>query len=305
MYASHDFVSDAVPSGRRFGDGSPWLLLIYGFIYWFVIVAALEPGNLVNVLGSGASPHWGRELLRVLGAGLLGSVTVPAYVSLTRRFPVSHPHLWRNALIHLICAIAAATILITLAHVLASWFLDSKSGMTMSGFRDDLAANELLLVVGLTALSGLVHLAPSCLSPTIRPAPRSNGRATANGGYEIASKAPEKAVAAIETLEIKVRGVTTRLPVGEIDWVEAQGNYIALHVGDSALLLRETLASFEARLDPACFIRVHRRTIIAIDRIARVEPASNGDAVAWLRGGGQSLRVSRLYRKSLSGKMPV
>ena len=86
--------------------------------------------------------------------------------------------------------------------------------------------------------------------------------------------------------------------VASLDWIETQGNYQALHVGDTAYLLRETSASFAARLDPSRFVRIHRRFIVAADRIRDIEPLSNGDAIVRLTSGVE-LRQSRAHRRAL------
>jgi two-component system, LytTR family, response regulator len=88
------------------------------------------------------------------------------------------------------------------------------------------------------------------------------------------------------------------VPVRDVDWIEGLGDYAGLHVGDKAHLLREPLHSLEARLDRTQFVRIHRSTIVQVERIARLEPATNRDAVVLLRGGN-SLRVSRTYRSRL------
>jgi two-component system, LytTR family, response regulator len=90
----------------------------------------------------------------------------------------------------------------------------------------------------------------------------------------------------------------TFISTGDVDWVEGLGDYAGLHVGSRTHLIRETLNSLEARLQPTEFVRIHRSSIVQIERILRVEPASNRDAVLTLRGG-TALRVSRTYRSRL------
>jgi two-component system LytT family response regulator len=104
-------------------------------------------------------------------------------------------------------------------------------------------------------------------------------------------------------------GVIKRFPVrrgneftfvqaGEVDWIEGLGDYAGLHVGGRTHLIREPLTSLEARLDQTQFVRVHRSTIVQVERIVRVEPSANRDAVLTLRDG-KTLRVSRTYRSRL------
>ena len=90
----------------------------------------------------------------------------------------------------------------------------------------------------------------------------------------------------------------TFVQVGDVDWVEGLGDYAGLHVGDRTHLVREPLTLLEARLDPTQFVRIHRSTIVQVERIARVDPSSNRDAVLTLRDG-KTLRVSRTYRSRL------
>jgi two-component system LytT family response regulator len=90
----------------------------------------------------------------------------------------------------------------------------------------------------------------------------------------------------------------TFLQVGDVDWIEGLGDYAGLHVGDRTHLVREPLTLLEARLDPTQFVRIHRSTIVQVERIARVDPSSNRDAVLTLRDG-KTLRVSRTYRSRL------
>jgi two-component system LytT family response regulator len=82
--------------------------------------------------------------------------------------------------------------------------------------------------------------------------------------------------------------------VADIDWIEADGNYLRLVTGESSHLVRETMKTVEARLDPAQFVRVHRSAIVAIDRIKSIEPREHGDYVINMASGGR-LETSRGY----------
>lgn len=265
-----------------------------------MIVAALEPGNVAGMLAQGDPPRWGEELLRIVGAGVIGSVSVPVFAYLSRWFPVSRPQLRRNGLIHLACALVVGAILIVFAHIVASGLFATGHRLTVSDLVDDLAANELLLFLGLIVLSGLAHhfLAKAAIANGSL-ALHVNSSSMAEPVSDVFTRGSRVQPAdPIETVEVKVRGLTKQVPIRQIDWIETQGNYLALHVGASAFLLRDTLASFQTRLDPAQFIRIHRRTLVAVDRIVGIEPAANGDGIVRLRDN-QMLRTSRLYRKAM------
>jgi DNA-binding LytR/AlgR family response regulator len=99
-------------------------------------------------------------------------------------------------------------------------------------------------------------------------------------------------------IPIKTRGKLGYLDVASIEWIESQGNYLALHSGGRSHLIRETLQSFAGRLDAQRFVRVHRRVIVAIDQIREIQPLANGDSTLILRDG-RTLRASRSYREML------
>ena len=81
----------------------------------------------------------------------------------------------------------------------------------------------------------------------------------------------------------------------EIDWIEAAGNYLKLHIGREAHMIRETMNSIEAKLDPDKFLRIHRSTIVNIDRIKELHPMFSGDYSVILKNGAE-LSLSRNYR---------
>ncbi|SRR5579883_398234 len=71
----------------------------------------------------------------------------------------------------------------------------------------------------------------------------------------------------------------------DVEWVDAQGNYVRLHAGGRAHFVRDTMKSFTAKLHPDRFIRVHRSIIVHIDHIQRLEPHGHGEYVITLRDG--------------------
>jgi two-component system LytT family response regulator len=99
----------------------------------------------------------------------------------------------------------------------------------------------------------------------------------------------------LERLVIKAEGRVAFVPVDELDWIEAAGNYLRLHSGKNTFLLRETMNHLEARLDPRRFVRIHRSTIVNGARIRELQPAFHGDFVVILRDGTE-LTMSRSFR---------
>ena len=103
---------------------------------------------------------------------------------------------------------------------------------------------------------------------------------------------------------VKTRGRVIIVNVADIDWVEAEGNYVSVHAGAKNWLLRETIAAAEARLALSGFVRIHRTTLVNINRVRELRPLSKGEFTVVLLDGTE-LKVSRNYRfalESLLGK---
>lgn len=86
-------------------------------------------------------------------------------------------------------------------------------------------------------------------------------------------------------LVVKASGRVYFLKIDEIDWIEAEGNYVRLHVGANSHLLRETMKGMEAALDPDRFIRIHRSTIVNTERIRELQPLFHGEYAVILQDG--------------------
>ena len=100
----------------------------------------------------------------------------------------------------------------------------------------------------------------------------------------------------LDRLVVKSVGRVFFLKTDEIDWIEAAGNYVKLHVGRDAHMIRETMNGIEAKLDPEKFLRIHRSTVVNIDRIKELHPMFSGDYAVILRNGTE-LALSRNYRE--------
>ncbi len=93
------------------------------------------------------------------------------------------------------------------------------------------------------------------------------------------------------------RGLTL-VRASEVDWVDAAGNYVRLNSNGATYLMRETMSSLERRLDPRQFMRIHRSTIVNIERIREIRPLQHGEHLVVL-DSGQRLTLSRSYRNKL------
>lgn len=273
----------AIELHRRLNPTRQWLAPLFGgFLYWLVFLLVLEPDNVLRASQAGYVLPLGLEAARITGAAVLGAAVTPLLIWLTRRVPlIGGSHRLRHAGIHLICNACLALLLIVASCFLAAWAFEGHLVPPLAEVKSELAANWTLLVFALCALTTIAHLICFMRRP--------HGLGTA-----IATTAAEE-IANTGRIPIKTAGRLRYVEQASIDWLETQGNYLVLHAGPSKQLVRRTMTDFETELDMNRFVRIHRRMIVAIDRIDELKPLANGDAVLRLRDG-RELRMSRSYR---------
>lgn len=105
----------------------------------------------------------------------------------------------------------------------------------------------------------------------------------------------------LNRITVKRNGRIQLLPTHTIDWIEAEDNYVLLHCGKDAYMLRQTLSNIEARLDPETFIRVHRSAIVNVEALKELQPGFDGAYGLELKDGTK-LRLSRSYREGFFEK---
>jgi two-component system LytT family response regulator len=97
---------------------------------------------------------------------------------------------------------------------------------------------------------------------------------------------------------VRMGGRVYFLRAAKVDWLEAEGNYVVLHVGKEKHLIRDTMCRLEARLDPGQFVRIHRSTIVNFERIKELRSTLDGELMIVLEEGSK-LAVSRGFRDGL------
>lgn len=102
----------------------------------------------------------------------------------------------------------------------------------------------------------------------------------------------------IDRIAVKERDVVKLVPIESIDWIEAADDYVYLHVGDRAHLVRQSMAFLDEHLSPRRFFRIHRSTIVNLRRVQRLERAFHGAYCVILKDG-TSLKMSRSRRRHL------
>jgi two-component system, LytTR family, response regulator len=104
-----------------------------------------------------------------------------------------------------------------------------------------------------------------------------------------------------ERLLVEVDDRIVPIRTADIDWIEASGNYVRLHLGQTVRPLRDTLGRMEAQLDPSRFARIHRSAIVNLDRIREIQPWFSGDSFIILTSG-ERLRLSRSFRRAFESR---
>lgn len=108
----------------------------------------------------------------------------------------------------------------------------------------------------------------------------------------------------LERLAIKSVGQVSFVKLSEIDWIEAADYYASLHVGPKTHLLRRSMTELEEELDRAIFCRIHRSTIVNLNRIRGMKVGEDGEYDVVMEDETR-LRLSRRYRKELQNRLGV
>jgi two-component system LytT family response regulator len=106
----------------------------------------------------------------------------------------------------------------------------------------------------------------------------------------------------LQRLVIRSIGRVQFVEASRIDWLEARGNYVEIHVGKDLFLHRERLHVLAEQLDPAEFVRIHRSIIVQRAAVKELRPLAGGDYRVVLHDG-KLLRLSRTHRAALDTLM--
>ncbi|WP_202841900.1 LytTR family DNA-binding domain-containing protein [Luteimonas saliphila] len=276
----------------------PWRPWVEAGIF-AAILASNAVGNTVttwidlNRSQPGRVPLWEPAVWEGSSA-ILWAVLIPLIAGFTRRWP-THWDNWRQRLpLHV-----AASVAVSLAHVLGM------VGLRVLAYRSqgvdydfgpwprELFYEYLKDVRSYAGIVLIIELYRLLLR-------RLQGEASFLA-------APDDAPA-VESVERPDRFLVRKLgreflvAAGDIEWLQASGNYVNLRVRGHDYPLRSTIAGIEARLDPARFLRIHRSYMVNLDRLASIEPLDTGDARVHL-DDGTVLPASRRYRAGLRERL--
>lgn len=108
----------------------------------------------------------------------------------------------------------------------------------------------------------------------------------------------ERRLPSPQRISVKANGKIILLKTADVDWIEAAGDYVALHIGNKSHLIHETMNSLALKLNPSQFLRIHRSMMVNIERVRELHPHRNGEYYVMLYNGVK-LKLSRNYRDNL------
>lgn len=217
---------------------------------------------------------------------------LPGVIALERRWPIRFDNWRRNLPLHLLFSVPFSLVHVSAMHLLrrlgylvagktydafgASWWVNF-------GYEYLKDVRTYFVIVGTLVLYRLWRL-------------RQQGEAKLLAAPD--EGAPVEPVERPERFLVRKLGKEFLLNASEIEWLQAAGNYVNLHVRGRDYPLRATMAGIEERLDPARFVRVHRSHFVNLDYLAEIEPLESGDARLQMRDGAK-IPCSRRYRAAL------
>lgn len=270
--------------------------------FWVVVIGLQGVLNtavtLFDLREAGLLTRWWPPVLWELSSHLVVLALIPALVAWERRFPLHWDTLRRHLPWHLL-----GSVLFSLAHV-AGMVALRHAGHALMGERYDFGpwleqwlyeylkdVRAYALIVGALAgyrflllrLQGEARVLDEADPPPATPAP---------------AAPPAPPPVRPERFLVRQLRKEFLIAAADIEWVQAQANYVGLRVGGHDYLLRSTLAEFARQLDPTRFVQVHRSYLVNLDRIAEIEPLDSGDARLKMRDGS-TVPCSRRYRGAL------
>ncbi len=232
-------------------------------------------------------------------SALLTLALVPAVVAVERRWPLRFETWRQNLAWHVVASVAFSLIHVVgmivlrkLAYALAGQYYDFGAWWANFGYEYLKDLRTYFWIIAMLRLYQLWRL-------------RQQGEAKLLTAPD--EGMPVEPVDRPERFLVRKLGREFLLNASEIEWLQASGNYVNLHVRGRDYPLRATMAGIEERLDPLRFVRVHRSYFVNLDYLAEIEPLDSGDARMQLRDGAK-IPCSRRYRTALRdrfGETPV
>jgi hypothetical protein len=237
-----------------------------------------------------------RHLLPWLLCAYCWAVLTPLVIRLASRFPFAKGRFLQAAFVHIPAAVVLSLVQLGLYSVVAT-FLSGAGMNRFAGLYRGLVLEEFHQSVLVYALIIAIYSAHQFL---FKPA-RVETQEIAEERSEQQTTPPSEYLSRVS---IKVNGRIVLLNIEDVDWITSEGNYVSLHSKGKTYLLRDTMDRMEEKLDQNAFVRLRRSTIVRIDQIQELHPASKGEFDVLLKDGTR-LSSTRRYRKNLQTALKV
>lgn len=256
--------------------------LALGIGVWLVFLLVLEPDNLHRAQELGSPLLLKDELVRLGVASLLGGSMVPFQFLILKSIQKNNYKTIYSYLIYVIFSVILGFLLILLSYFLASIYYNGVIFPKISYFQHQILSNLTLVSFFLF----LIFVFIKAIFPNLLV---ERGEVTTGPSFGI-------------SFSLKDGGVKRLFLKQKVLWIEAQGNYVAVHFEDKNQLIRSSLEAVCQNLIPLGFIRIHRRILVNQDHIKSVKRLGSGDFEVILISG-QSLRGSRSYRQAIRSRL--
>jgi len=246
---------------------------------WLVLALTMAVRSVASHRLIGDKLAYPAALALALATCAMWASLMPVIFQLARRYPIARNTCLRNSLAHIGFAITFALISVAWRFLLDFPFPPLRrvhgTGSTVLGIYLLTGLGRSLLVYG-------VGVAAAHAWSRYRMAQVPSDE---KGLAVHASTASSAAGALTARFELKLNGRIYFVQPSDIDWIEAAGNYVSLHLGDKSYLLRETMHGIEGQLDPDVFVRVHRSAIVQLGRVREIQSSPGGRYQAVLKSG--------------------
>lgn len=292
----HDSHADAAKRERDFWSRHlPWRLPFEIAVWVLVFGASAAANTAVTLIDAGRHGRvletW-EPVTWEFSSALVSLLLVPALLWLCERWPL-HADTWLRRLPLYVLASVAWSLLHVAGMVLLRMAVYAFMGGSYSFDWNVGLPYEYLKDVRTFALIVSIAHAYSWLWRRLQGEAHLLGRP--DPGIPVP---PTERTGRPERFLVRKLGREFLVAADDIEWLQASGNYVNLHLAGRTYPLRSTLAGIEAKLDPDRFVRIHRSFMVKLDQVESVEPLDSGDARVHLRGG-DVLPCSRRHRDAL------
>ena len=268
---------------------------------WLLIICCVALNTFMSHRLGGHDIQFGKSLIRALAFCAFWIISLPILWRLGERVSFNRDNWVRRLAIHLVLAALVGTVIVPFRVALdlipGVGILPLGTDALLRYYAATLPARSMILYGIFLATSQAVlfyrdssrhaELAAELrdrVAELIEGAPRPRGRFA-------------------ESFTLRESGRIFAVPVAQIDWMEAAGNYVSLHVNGRTHLLRETMNALEAKLDPKQFVRVQRSAIVQIDRVQEMRILGAGRLAVVLRPGAE-IALGRAGKQKLERLIP-